>query len=125
MIYGNIMQNVQIRIATIVDGGICVAASDGQKVYQELHKVVAAKNRAILSFDGVTRMTTAFLNAAVGQLYGEFTESYIKAHLAPPIDSEQWHLKRLKLVVDRAKEYFSDSERLDAIYRAQLGDDEE
>jgi hypothetical protein len=119
------MQNVEIRIATIVDGGICVAASDGQKVYQELYKVVSAKNRAILSFDSVTRMTTAFLNAAVGQLYGEFSEEYIKAHLGPPIDFEQWHLKRLKLVVDRAKEYFSDPKRHAAIYRDHLGDDEE
>lgn len=125
MIYGNIMRNVMVPIASIVDGGICVSARDGKKVYEEVYKVVKSKNKAVLSFHGVTRMTTAFLNAAVGQLYGDFSEDYIKAHLAPPVDCEQWHLSRLKLVVDRAKEYFKDPERFENIYKDNIGSDDD
>ncbi|QNR63107.1 STAS-like domain-containing protein [Rhodobacter capsulatus] len=112
----------RITISSIVDGGICVAASDGQKVYRALHEVIERGGRAEISFFGVTRMTTAFLNAAVGQLYGEFDEATLKSRLASPVDFEDWHLRRLKLVVDRAKLYFSDRERVEAVYRDNLED---
>ncbi|MCY1556972.1 hypothetical protein D9M68_937760 [compost metagenome] len=71
-------------------------------------------------------MTTAFLNAAVGQLYGEFTESQVRERLGPPIDFEAWHLNRLKLVVDRAKEYFKDGSMIDIAFGSDpsRGDDE-
>lgn len=70
-----------------------------------------------ISFFGITRMTTAFLNAAIGQLYGEFDESEIKSHLAPPVDFEDWHLRRLKMVVDRAKIYFADRAAIETVFR--------
>src|SRR5690554_1613932 len=90
------MKTVTVPIASIVGGGICVSASDGHRVYGEIAKHVAAGDRVVLSFSGITRMTTAFLNAAVGQLYSEFSEQDIRARLAPPIDAEPWHLTRLK-----------------------------
>lgn len=119
------MRNVVISIASIVGSGFCVAAVDGQRVYAAINKCVADKDRVIISFSGVTRMTTAFLNAAVGQLYGEFSESEIRKYLAPPIDFEDWHLRRLKIVVDRAKQYFSDETKFEEVIRDTLkeGDD--
>lgn len=113
---------VRVSVSAIVGGGICVAASDGQKVHQALYDIIQKGNRAEISFFGVTRMTTAFLNAAVGQLYGEFDEKILRARLAPPVDFEDWHLRRLKLVVDRAKLYFSDQERIEEIFRDNMDD---
>ena len=110
----------RITISSIVGGGICVAASDGQKVHRVLYDVIDRGDKAEISFFGVTRMTTAFLNAAVGQLYGEFDENTLKSRLTPPVDYEDWHLRRLKLVVDRAKLYFSDQDRVDEIFRDNL-----
>lgn len=119
------MKTVTVTISTIVGGGICVSASDGQKVYQVVQKVVASGDRVVLSFSGITRMTTAFLNAAVGQLYGEYTEEEIKQRLAPPIEFEPWHLSRLKLVVDRAKLFFRDSGRLNKVFNENAGFDDD
>lgn len=93
-----------------------MSASDGQKVHDAIYKAVSEKNQAVISFSGVTRMTTAFLNAAVGQLYGEFGEEELKSYLAPPEDFETWHLSRLKMVVDRSKEYFRDPSLFDQIF---------
>lgn len=112
----------KVSISTIVGGGICVAASDGQKVHQVLYDIIKGGNRAEISFFGVTRMTTAFLNAAVGQLYGEFDEKVLKSRLLPPVDFEEWHLRRLKLVVDRAKLYFTEQERVEEIFKDNLDD---
>lgn len=117
----NRMKETIIQISRIVEGGICVSASDGQKVYEHVRREVIAKNLVILSFSGITRMTTAFLNAAVGQLYGEFSEVVVRQRLGPPRDFEPWHLARLKMVVDRAKDYFSDKERVERIFEENSG----
>jgi len=101
------MKEVRISIALIVEGGICVSADDGNRVHQAVYDEIKKGNRVTLSFSGVTRITTAFLNTAIGQLYGEFSETELRKHLAPPVDTEPWQLNRLKLVVDRAKEYFA------------------
>ena len=102
------MKEVKLSIASITGGGICVAASDGNKVHDAIKAEIDRGSRVTISFSGVTRMTTAFLNAAVGQLYGEFTEEHIRRQLAPPVDVEKLALHRLKLVVDRAKKFFKD-----------------
>lgn len=110
------MKQTVIPISRIVGGGICVSASDGQKVYNHVREAVVSRDAVVLSFSGVSRMTTAFLNAAVGQLYGEFSEAEIRRRLAPPQDYEPWHLSRLKMVVDRAKDYFNDKENVEKAF---------
>lgn len=115
------MTKTRITISSIVGGGFCVAADDGQAVYKEIYRAISTGERVELSFFGVTRMTTAFLNAAVGQLYGEFSEDYLKSVMLPPVEFDEWHLKRLKIVVDRAKDYFKDAERIEKIIRDNSG----
>src|SRR5262245_41571519 len=105
-----------VQISRVVGGGICVAASDGNKVHDQILAELKAGNRVAISFQNVTRMTTAFLNAAVGQLYGEFSEDHLRAMLAPPVHAEPWHLSRLKLVVDRAKTFFRDPTTANTIF---------
>lgn len=105
------MREVNLSIAQIVGSGICVSAPDGHRVHAEIYNNIVADRRVRLSFATVTRMTTAFLNAAIGQLYGEFPEEILRLHLAPPTDANPRQLAQLKLVVDRAKAYFKDTER--------------
>jgi len=119
------MRTVKIPISAIVGGGICVSALDGQKVYERVRKGVAEGDKVVLSFSGITRMTTAFLNAAVGQLYGEFSEETIRERLGAPVDFELWHLNRLKMVVDRAKDYFRDAERSERIISINMGNEDD
>jgi hypothetical protein len=111
----------EISIAKIVGAGICVSAPDGHKVHDEIRAGLLAGKRVRLSFKNVTRITTAFLNAAVGQLYGEFDEATLRNQLAPPADATGRQLTQLKLVVDRAKAYFRDPEGSRASFRAITG----
>ena len=98
-----------------------MSATDGHKVYEHVRKGVIDGDRVSLSFSGITRMTTAFLNAAVGQLYGEFSETEIRKHLADPIDFEPWHIARLRLVVERAKDYFRDTSKTEKAFASNTG----
>jgi len=77
----------------------------------------------ILSFHNISTLTSAFLNAAVGQLYGEFSEEQIRALLKVQ-DMQPDDLALLKRVVETAKQYFKDPDRFDQTLRDTLGDDD-
>ncbi|MCZ8044463.1 MAG: STAS-like domain-containing protein [Beijerinckiaceae bacterium] len=119
------MRDQAISIAQVVGGGICVSASDGHRVHDAVRQAILKGQRAVISFSGVTRLTTAFLNAAIGQLYGEFPEELIRQHLAPVRDADDRQLRQLKLVVDRAKQFFADPDRSSKSFKSAFEVDDE
>ena len=91
---------------------MCVASGDGQKVYERLESGLKSGHRVVLSFRNVTTLTSAFLNAAIGQLYGTFNSEQIRSLLEVK-DIEQDDLELLKRVIETAKQYFRDPEKFD------------
>ncbi|MBM3300876.1 MAG: STAS-like domain-containing protein, partial [Deltaproteobacteria bacterium] len=67
------MYVLNMSVFEIVGSELCVAADDGQKVYEQIAAALKQGWGVQLSFRNVTSLTSAFLNAAVGQLYGEFS----------------------------------------------------
>lgn len=63
-----------------------------------------------LSFEGVSSLTSAFLNAAIGQLYGVFKASEVRAKLRPR-NLRLEDRAVLRRVVEVSKAYFKDPER--------------
>ena len=118
------MSPVDIRIASVVGSELCLASDDGEKVHAAIVKAIREGNKVRLSFKGVEDLTSAFLNAAVGQLYGEFSESYLKDAMLPPTDASQEDLELLKRVVDRARDFFRDPEKHRRIMKEILGEDD-
>jgi hypothetical protein len=116
------IEQVTIRVFEIVGSSLCVASDDGQKVHDEISAVLKKKGKARLSFLNVKSLTSAFLNTAVGQLYGEFSEGQIKSNLSVA-EMEQDDLYLLKRVVDTAKQYFKDPERTQKAREEVLGRD--
>jgi hypothetical protein len=102
------MAQTTVRIAETAGTDVCVASEDGQKVYDAIAEAIASGDQVQLSFEGVEDLTSAFLNAAIGQLYGEFDEELLKERLLPPVGASDEDLILLKRVVQRAKQYFSD-----------------
>jgi len=118
------LEQVTLKIYEIVGSSICVASDDGQKVHDQIAAVLRNGKKAILSFLNVESLTSAFLNTAVGQLYGEFTEDQIRSGLSVS-DMEQDDLVLLKRVVDMAKEYFKDPNRFREVKKEVMGDDDD
>lgn len=119
-------KDVTISIFEVVGSPLCVAAGDGQRVYERLAVAIKEGRRVTLSFHNVSTLTSAFLNAAVGQLYGDFSEEKIRSSLTVQ-DMAPDDLALLKRVVDTAKAYFKDPERFNQAIRDELGgeDDDE
>ena len=103
---------------------LCVASSDGQKVFERLEVALKEERNVTLSFRNVTTLTSAFLNAAIGQLYGGFSEEKIRS-LLNVRDMEQDDMALLKRVVETAKQYFQDPEKFNRAVRETLGDDDD
>ena len=118
-------EKIKISIFEVVGSPLCVASGDGQKVYERLNATLETDREVVLSFHNVTTLTSAFLNAAIGQLYGIFSEEQIRAQLKVE-DMEQDDLALLKRVVDNAKLYFKDRKRFDKVVEEtqENGDDE-
>jgi hypothetical protein len=115
---------VMIRIFEVVGSPLCVASDDGLKVYQQIASVLKEGRKAQVSFQNVESLTSAFLNAAIGQLYGEFSEQQIKSSLKV-MEMTREDLALLKRVVDTAKVYFKNREEMTKARNEALGDDSE
>ena len=105
-------ENIRISMFEVVGGPLCVAVSDGQRIYDRLAAALKADRHVVISFHKVTTLTVAFLNAAIGQLYGTFSEEKIRSLLKVK-DVEPVDLVLLKRVIDNAKLYFKSPQRVD------------
>ena len=99
-----------INVFEVVGSRLCVASDDGQRVYDRIASALKEERSVTLSFRNVSSLTSAFLNAAIGQLYGTFSEDQIRAKLKVR-DMQPDDLALLKRVVDTAKQYFKDPAR--------------
>ncbi len=114
--------NIRLSMFEIVGSPFCVASHDGEKVHKHLDAALIANQDVVLSFHNVTALTTAFLTAAIGELYGTFSEEEVRAQLKVE-DMEQDDLALLKRVVDNAKLYFKDPERFDKVVEETQGNE--
>jgi len=115
---------IPLKIYEIVGSEFCVAADDGQKVYDQIVLALKRDLQVQLSFLNVKRLTSAFLNVAIGQLYGEFPEGLLSSHLSVA-DMEADDRELLKRVIETAKAYFKDPARFNRVRNRVLGEKED
>lgn len=111
MIYSKPMENTTLSIVNTIGDVYGVEAEDGQKVFELIVKAFTDKKKVTLSFQNIEILTTAFLNTAVGQLYKDFSEEFVREYLKVSDISDSGKVA-LKRVVDTAKLYYKDPEAL-------------
>lgn len=114
-------KSITINVLEVVGSPLCVASDDGQRLYDRIAAALKQETSITLSFRNITSLTSAFLNAAIGQLYGTFSETLIRAKLKVS-DMQPDDLALLKRVVDTAKDYFKDPDRYKRAERAAARD---
>ncbi|MDD3592216.1 MAG: STAS-like domain-containing protein [Sulfurovum sp.] len=118
------MENVKIKVFNIVGNGNCTLPEDGEKVFEVIKKALENDKKVMISFKNVTTITSAFLNSAIGKLYGSFDETMLKDHLQVEDMAVEDQII-LKRVVSGAKLYFKDSKRMIESVKEILGEDDE
>lgn len=116
-------KEIIVRVFDVVGGPLCVSADDGQAVHDKIVPLLRGGHNVAVSFEKVETLISAFLNAAIGQLYGEFPEDRIRSLLSVR-DMSQEDLALLKRVVDNAKVYFQNRKQFDQAWKEEVGDEE-
>jgi hypothetical protein len=116
------MIKIPIKVYEIVGSEFCVAADDGQKVYDQIARALQRDMPVEISFMNVRRLTSAFLNVAIGQLYGEYREDVLSSHLSVS-DIEPDDRILLIRVIETAKAYFRNPERFERVRGQVLGEE--
>lgn len=98
---------VMINVVDVAGVPECIASADGNKVFEKINKALNKGSKVQLSFKGVKILTTAFLNTAVGKLYGTFSAEQIEDGLSIS-DLDAYNTSLLKRVESTAKLFYSD-----------------
>jgi len=102
---------MQVLIKDKISKRFAVSTEDGDKIYHIIIGNFLKKEKVTLDFEGITLMTTAFLNAAIGQLYSnnQYSSEFLNNYLSL-INVEEQDAHLFRLVVKRAKEYFANKD---------------
>ena len=95
---------IEISVFEIISDASAWSDASGQKVFDRISVAVAAGHSVEVSFRNITTLTSTFLDAAIGQMYGCFTEEQIAMVTFPDISIDDAVL--LNRVVENAKAYF-------------------
>ena len=98
-----------IRIIDVIDGAICVDAQDGEKVFEAIKDHLKNRENVTLSFEGVEFVISAFLNVAIGKLYGVCSEEEIKENFSVE-HMKQEDVIKLKRAIDNGKAFYKNRE---------------
>ena len=117
-------ERITLKIFDIVGGPVWVSTDDGQKVFDKITAAFKAGRSVDLSFANRENLITAFLNAAIGQLYsGEYEEAFLNDHLAfsDITDDDRAMLER---AIENAKRYFANRPAYDHAWEEVVDEDE-
>lgn len=116
-------EKIKINVIETAGENCCVAACDGQKIYEKVAAAFSENKKVELSFAGTSDLTPAFLNSAVGQLYGHFSVELIEDNLSFAGISEEDEAI-LKRIVERAKTYFGHEQSYKKALKEVLEDED-
>lgn len=86
-----------------------VTSEEGQPIYEAIIKFLKEGEVVTLDFEGVTFLTTAFLNVVIGTLYKDYSSEQLKDILKLKNVSLET-ASRIKRVTDNAKSFYADQE---------------
>lgn len=101
-----------LNISKIIKNDSAVSSDDGETVYQLILESLRSKEIAELDFAGISIITTAFLNTAIGQLYDVFSSEELNEYIVLK-NVQREDTIQFKKVIERAKEYFQNKKGLE------------
>lgn len=121
MVLGGVI--MQIKVIDVIESNIAVSASKGELLLKELSEAIESSTNVELDFKGITDLTTAFLNVAIGHLYKKFSSEELNEKLRiSNLDSIDLYL--VKQVIDRVKKNEKEEQELKQLIREVMDDGE-
>lgn len=95
-----------ITIFEEVGGNSAISVEDGSNIFHKIDSALSQNLSVTLDFQNIDLIITAFLNAAIGQLYSKYTSEKLNQNLEL-INIKPEDVRLFKKVIERAKEFFS------------------
>lgn len=96
--------NKIINVKDVLQTNLAVGADEGKYIFSLIRESIEKKEYIIIDFTGITSLTTAFLNYAIGELYTLYDPD--KLNSLVKIDAETLTLsqkKKVNLVMRNSK----------------------
>ena len=72
---------MSVIISNIITGSSAIFSSEGLKIFQILNSSLKKTQPVEISFEGLNKVSTAFLNAAIGKLYINYPKDFLIKNL--------------------------------------------
>lgn len=95
-----------IKIKDITKNNLAVSAADGELVFDRIVPSFESGEKVVLDFEGIELTITAFMNAAIGKLYGKYPTETIRG-LLDIVNLQNEEKKLLQIVIEHAKMRFN------------------
>lgn len=106
-----------------VIGEIAVASEDGQKIYERICAIFDAGSIVVLDFKKITMLAPSFINSAIGQLYGKYSDTRLLYNLFY-INTTFDQMQMIQRVIKGAIKFYENPEKARKPYDEELGKDE-
>jgi len=97
---------LQLNVKDIIGRDTAVSSDDGETIFKKIDEHLKNGDTVELDFSGISLMTTAFLNTAIGQLYSIYNSNQLNS-LLKLVNVAPEDTILFKKVIERAKEYFA------------------
>lgn len=114
------LKNVDAK--EVASTAFCVSSVDGHKLHEVIFDTLSRDGEVNVSLSHVRRLTTAFLNSALGQLYNEFPFETVDRKVRF-LDGTPQFSSLVERVRKRAKIYFSASDEIISEMKKNYPDD--
>lgn len=96
---------VEVKVKDVC-GPHCVGIEDGAKVFERVLPILQSGGNICLNFKDVLTITSSFLNASIGKLYGYFNESDLQERFRWK-NTDKTDDQLIQLVINNAREHFA------------------
>ncbi len=110
-----------IKISDLIGSSLGISTEDGQMIFDKIQPLMKDDQQVVISFDQLEVVVALFLNVAIGQLYGTFSEEKIEK-LVSFEDISVADQELLDVVKENAKQYFKSPKSYDEAWAAVLNE---
>jgi len=102
-------EKTTVNVFNIIKSPEAMTIEEGNMIYNQIIKKLKNNDKIIIDFSNIKSITPTFLNIAIGQLYNEYDNAFLKENIKIK-NLEKQNLVLLKKVINNAKKYFKKGE---------------
>lgn len=111
-----------IDVKEVIQRTQATVRTEGVKVYEAIEKYLEKKEKVEVDFSNITVVVSSFLNAAIGKLYGKYSEEFISEHVnVVGLSDDDVELLN-DIVIPNAKSFFENQAKIENIEKNVIGE---